>query len=79
MKATVLFIKRESSHQKKTHMNGEKDKCWLEIHCKNAWSKEVFGKCVYLIWFAFVRIAGNQGHDSRKVYSLKNLWADWYW
>ena len=27
MRATVLLIKRESSYQKKTYMNGEKDKC----------------------------------------------------
>ena len=36
MKATALLIKRESSYQKKTYINGEKDKCQWEIQCKNA-------------------------------------------
>ena len=66
MKATVLLIKRESSHQKKTYMNGEKDKCWWETHFKNVQSKEGFGNCVYLTWFVFVRVVGNQGYLSRK-------------
>ena len=62
MKATVFLTKKESSYQKKTYMNGEKDKCQWEIHCKNVQSKEVFGKYVYLIWFVFVRVVGNQGY-----------------
>ena len=66
MRATVLLIKRESSYQKKTYMNGQKDKRQLEIHCKNVQSKEVFGKGMYLIWFVFERVVRNQGYVSRK-------------
>ena len=30
-------------------------------------------------FFVFVRVAGNQGYTSRKVFSLKNISTDWYW
>ena len=47
-------------------MNGEKDKCWWEVHCKKVQIKDVFGKCVYLTWFVYVKVVGNQGHVSLK-------------
>ena len=34
--------------------------------------------CIFKLVF-FVRVARNQGCVSRKVFSLKNIWADWYW
>ena len=37
----------------------------------NTLQKDVFGKCVYLIWFVFVRVVGNQGHISRKCIHWK--------
>ena len=30
-------------------------------------------------WFAFVRVAGNQGYVSSKVILLKNICTDCYW
>ena len=41
------------------------------MHCKDVYSKEVFGKCVYLIWFVFVSVVGNQGYVSRKCIHWK--------
>ena len=41
------------------------------MHCKDVYSKEVFGKCVYLIWFVFVSVVGKQGYVSRKCIHWK--------
>ena len=46
-------------------MNGERAKCYSEIHCKNVYSKEVFGMGMYLIWLVFVRLVGNQRYVLR--------------
>ena len=34
---------------------------------------------IFSNWFVFVRVAGNQGYVSRKMFSLKNILTDWYW